>query len=234
MTEGNLSKIFLASILLIGFVFVAVGQEEPKETLLDEFGNIECEDLLARADNLGHELKSNPTLYGIIVVSGPQENDDEAIRLARFIHRAIVSRWGLQLRFRIVRITGPGELRLQFWLVRRESEFPHARGDLLASVPFTVNQRFYFGTESVDPCSRHISGGFALMLKSDPTYTGQLVVFNVPRSKRAETAAEWLKHFRLEHGIDRSRLRVFFKTDNSEAFIAYNYAEFWIVPVRPN
>jgi hypothetical protein len=139
----------------------------------------------------------------------------------------------MKFKIKILRSTAQKELNGQIWLVRDDSELNIQQSEVVAKLPLTITKRFYFGTDTGDPCSNHIANGFATILKSDPNYVGQIVDFNVSRNKRTAAAAEWIKWFREEYGISRERLRIYFKNEKSDRFVL-GKAELWITPSKKN
>ena len=206
----------------------ALGQEQSSPILIDEIGNTSCEDLMARVDNFSIQLESHPAMIGVVLVSAQDSVTDDYP--AHFIYRTIIGRHGLKHSMKIFRTNRPGPWQVQFWLAQKETDVNLTNSKLVTATPQTITASFHFGDMSGDPCTNHIGRGFAILLKSDPTYVGHIVVYNVPQKRRAEIAADWLKSMREDYGIQRKQLRVFFRRDKSEAFIVYN-TKFWIVPM---
>ncbi|MEP6788634.1 MAG: hypothetical protein ABJB40_09395 [Acidobacteriota bacterium] len=216
-------------ILVCASCCLAQMKTDQSAVLVDGIPKTNCEELLARTDNFGNQLQSNPMLIGIVVVYGSDARITEYP--ARFIYQAIIGRWGFAPRVKIFHSESPEPWRVQFWLAHSESDVKISNSQLVISSPLTITSRYYFGTESGDPCSNHISTGVARILNANPNYEAQIIIFNVPRNQRAEAAAGWLKTFREDFGITRKQLRIFFKKDHRESFIVYN-SEFWIVPTQ--
>lgn len=221
-------------LVLVLLVTSASAQAPQAGVLMDEFGTyLNCEDVLSRADGLSGVLDSKPDKAGLILVLGSGDKDSRARRLAALIHRALIGRLGLSRYYRIIGIDTPRDHRIQFWIVSR-TDYNYPAGELLFSVPLKITKRYYFGYMSMDPCTNHIGNGFASALKTDQNYVGQIVIYNVPKNRRAETADGWFRYFRTEHGLDRPRIRVFFKKGEFESFLNDYHTEFWIMPLNTN
>ena len=66
----------------------------PSLRKFDEFGNINCEDELARLDSLAIELRNNPNLQGYIIIYGGRRGrrNDAKARAARMQYYLVHSR----------------------------------------------------------------------------------------------------------------------------------------------
>jgi hypothetical protein len=62
------------AVFLLLLVGPAVGQESEKPILVDEFGKVNCDELLARADNFLIQKHNNPTMSAIFVTHGGIEH----------------------------------------------------------------------------------------------------------------------------------------------------------------
>jgi hypothetical protein len=89
--------------------FVALNQEKPTDQLprkFDEFGDINCEDELARLDAFAVELQNQPNLVGYIIIYGGRsgKRNEAKARAARMSYYLVHSR-GLK-RHRIITLDG--------------------------------------------------------------------------------------------------------------------------------
>ena len=231
MREMKLQSVIFATVFAALLEVSSHGQAIPNGVLIDEFPvDLGCEFVLGKTDAFGNDLNSRRNLRGLILVYARTGEDAQTRRVADFINRAVIGSWGLSLDYQIVLLSKQPHSRVQFWLVPKAESSRHLAGELLASVPFRITKRYYFGVHSDTPCRNHIGRGFASVIKMDPNYVGQLVVYNVPLNDRAETAQTWLNYFREEHGLGRDRIRVFFKRGNVESFLRDYHIEFWIEP----
>ena len=88
----KLQKILLILLILFDSFQICFGQEKPKAELIDEFGNITCEDLIARQDNLIALLQNDPTAVGYVVIYGKKDDLRGSWRNKRFIDGQTESR----------------------------------------------------------------------------------------------------------------------------------------------
>src|ERR1051325_8664958 len=66
-----MSTIFRCLLIIVGLTFCADGIGMPRPTRpFDEFGDIKCEDEMARLDNFAVTLQNEPSAKGLIVIYG--------------------------------------------------------------------------------------------------------------------------------------------------------------------
>ncbi len=75
-----MKKLFLLIILLIPNL--SFGQEKPNAVLVDEFGKLCSEDIMARNDNFYIQVNANPKANGVILYYGDQDTVGGDIKLA--------------------------------------------------------------------------------------------------------------------------------------------------------
>lgn len=228
----KLLRIPFIAILLLAFCGGVKSQEVAEPVLVDEFGRISCEDLLARADNLGSQLKNRPGVSALVVIYGAGDNESRANYFANFVHRALISRWDPESKVTVVRVGSQNTLKGRFWMVPQGANVELPTHRVVGQIPFRINSRVRFSVVTGDPCTNHIGKGFANTLKSDESLLGIVVDFNVPPSRRMTSAAEWVEYFKTEHNIPRERLRIFFKRDPKLSEHFSGYTEFWLAPAN--
>lgn len=112
------------TVLLESNVAVCFAQEQPRR--FDKFGNVTCEDELARLDNFTNELLSDPNAQGyLIVYGGRRGRRNEAKARAARMKFYLVRNRGLDAK-RIITLDGGyrGELTTELWVVRRGESAP--------------------------------------------------------------------------------------------------------------
>src|SRR5436190_181775 len=62
------STLLLFAVLGHGFSYATADRESPRK--FEEFGNIHCEDELARLDSFAIELQNHPNLVGYVIIYG--------------------------------------------------------------------------------------------------------------------------------------------------------------------
>ena len=229
--RADIVRIITVFALLLVLTVESFGQEKPAAILVDEFGKITCENLLARADNLGMQLRSNPLMAGIVEVSGSDNKfaDYEIV----YLHRALIGRFGVNINVKIFRVESKGAPLTRFWLTPNNADAPFQDGKLIASIPFTISHRFYFGGQTMSPCDNYLAYGFAEVIRSDPRYRGQIVDFNVPTRERVSTATHWANFIKNDLKLDRRRVRIYFKNSDNRDY-RFGHTEFWIFPEVKN
>jgi hypothetical protein len=220
-------KIFLAiSLLMIAAPIFA--QDKPEPVLFDSISKASCEAYLARSDLFGVELEKSATSHGVLVWYGDGETGHLADVLATFMHRALINRFGNDLKVTVLRSTKRPDLMAEAWLVPNGVEFTIPMSTVVAEIPFKVTKRTLYAESGPGPCSNFDNYGFATILLSDPNLNGVIVVRSSSNSNRAEDVADILNQFQ-ELRINRDRLRIFFKRPTPKDG-GLGYLELWLVP----
>jgi hypothetical protein len=99
-TVGRGSSTFMKPIVSVIVLLVLLGQgfsrmaqsEWPRK--FDEFGNIQCEDELARLDSFAIELQNHPNLIGYVIIYGGRigRRNEAKARAARMYYYLVHSR----------------------------------------------------------------------------------------------------------------------------------------------
>jgi len=63
----------LVLVVLLSTV-AAIGQDKHQAELVDEFGDVQCDEYLARIDSFYIQMANNPTMQGAAVISGANEH----------------------------------------------------------------------------------------------------------------------------------------------------------------
>ena len=105
-------------------IAVCCAQEQPRK--FDEFGNVTCEDELARLDNFTNELLNDANAQGyLIVYGGRRGRRNEAKARAARMKFYLVRNRGLDAK-RIITLDGGyrEELTTELWVMRRGGSAP--------------------------------------------------------------------------------------------------------------
>ena len=120
----TLCKIFSLTFLFLAHIFNVFTQESPPALLIDEFARLECEDVIARQDNLFAELQQNPNATGYAIIF----SDDEFQKVARQTEAMFNGQTEFRRfdddRFQVIRVAGPRGLKVQLWLVPAGGGYP--------------------------------------------------------------------------------------------------------------
>jgi len=218
----------LIPIAVLLFVISGFAQEKPKANLVDEFGKITCEDLLARIDNLSVQMSNNPTSTAFVGIQ-PQENTlTKAIYYKQYIEKTFQRRNYDSSRLRIVQGKETDSIAGSFWLVPPDAEDPVKETLPWPEKKLDLTKPFIFDSEADEGVCRTFSARtYAELLKANPNVRGHIVVHPYLRGQRTETALHWLRIFREDFNVPKNRLRVFITKPTD-----WPYVEFWIVPLK--
>jgi hypothetical protein len=218
-------------VLLSALDASAICQDSKTARQLDDFGRLNCEDILVKSEAFAQALNREPNKVGVVVVYGSDIDGKVANVLAGLIHRTVLGRLGFDVRVTVIRSHFEKPLEFQLWIADDASSVNVPQGKIVATIPFQIDKRFYFGGMSDDPCTNEISPAFAKVVNSKRRYIGQIVNFNVPVPKRAELAEQQIKEFSQKYNVPRRKLRIFFKREpvRNDPFWT-NRTEFWISP----
>lgn len=112
-------------LLLLAISLTAFSQEKPEAQLIDEFGRICSEDLMARYDGFLIRLQNDPSAAGYIVLHGENSQEGSNILYADFLTKIYPERRGYASE-RIVFVRGENldALKTLFWIVPAGAEPP--------------------------------------------------------------------------------------------------------------
>lgn len=218
------------AILLLAFVTNISAQETQKPELVDEFGVITCEDLLARTDHLGLLLDKAKSSSAYIVFSSKDRSTKQEWQM-EFIRRVLIARYGQKLNLTFLRKSDGGEARAKVWLVPAGTEFSRQGAEAVSGIPFQIDTKTLFAEEDPGACSGHIPQSFTEMLKSQESLTGYVVNINVPRAERGSTIRYFVDLFR-KNGLSERGIRIYFKNRKLPPGYNYSFTEYWLVPTR--
>lgn len=68
----NISLILRSSLLVLGLAICATSTVFPAPPQIDRFGDVKCEDEMARLDNFAIQLQNEPQAKGVIIFYGGQ------------------------------------------------------------------------------------------------------------------------------------------------------------------
>ncbi len=220
--------------LIIAFVLllatVGIGQRPAEAIPVDQFEKVNCEDLLARIDNLLVQLENNPESSAFIVINskkGAPRGAEDSKTLIETIFQ--LRRFDLK-RLRIVRGKESESDGGMFYLVPPGTDDPIKPAAAWPEKNLDFGSPFIYGVEADDdPCPSFPLPKYAETLRSNPSLRGHIVFFPHPRRNRNALMKEWTKALTVDHKIPRRQLRFFFGKASE-----WSYTEFWLVPVKEN
>lgn len=225
----KLSRIYLIAILLMTFGVAAKSQEPPKAVLIDEFGKLQCEDVIARQDYLFAELQKAPMATGLAIIFADSDDLKRARQTEAMFNGQTEFREFDDARFRIVRANGSDGLKVQLWLIPPGASLPQfTKRDRDFEIDpkgkaFKVNASEY----DEGPCP--IGSQFKLYsktLKANPHAKGHIVIWARHRTQFLKEKARVDRDLLTKYNIASSQVRYFYFPHRSSDV----EWEYWIVP----
>jgi hypothetical protein len=202
-------KRVFAAILLLALSAAAAPAQEPQPAprearLIDEFGEIQFSDLMARLDNFAIELQVNPDATGLIVAYAARNKFlGWPLRRADTARGYLISTRGLEpSRLSVVNAGLRDETTFQLWLVPagaeppvKPFEVPYLMSGEKTAVPFdrfTVREsgahlesEYYEGEGTPRVDSARLYAYFAEVLRRDPGLRGCVIGYTWRRGSSA-------------------------------------------------
>ena len=220
--------------LIFGLVFSIAtsgfGQSSEKPVLIDQFGELPCDDRMARLDPFFVELANHPDSQGLVVINHSPSDRMEAVFQQRMIERYTRFR-GFDLeRIDIERSSSSNDLKVSFW--RLPAGAPKPEHTLDTSFEITEKTTpFLFASEEIYghvECSEFDIDIFAQFLKSNPAARANLVFRDLSAREGRRRADETLSMLIGEHEIEKHRIRTFFVKPRPNSYEPIT--EFWYLP----
>jgi len=217
----------LPAILVLILAINAWSQDKPQAQLVDEFGPQQCDEFLARVDNLMIQLGTNPSANALVVF-GPKFGSAEKINRFRHLIEMEFKRSTFSAnRLRITQTkdsTAPGG---KFWLLPDGATVPVVDPVKWPDETIDISRPFLFGTEQMDDvCPTFYLDDFAEFLRSHSNLHGKIVIHAYLQRATTEDAVKWLSDLEKLR-VPRKRLRVFLAKPSN-----WERVDFWIVPRR--
>jgi len=218
----KLLKILLNLICLLAVSQVYFGQEKPQAIQIDEFGNISCDDFLARTDNFFLELQNHPTSQGYVLIYGNKDDLRKKIVYELWTNGAIKFRNFDSERVIQVRGAETENIKIQFWRVPAGAEKPDFNEAWWDFVFQSKTKPFIFHDDFEQICSSvSFEKVFVEYLNANPLARGHVVIHEKSLKQFEKQKRETQD---LLKDIPSNRLRYFFiKSD-------YSNTEYWLVP----
>ena len=229
----NLSRVYLIAILLMVFAVCANGQETSNAVLVDEHGEIACDDTLGRIDGFFSELRNNPGDSGLVVISGMPENKHRIVFRQTIIEHQIKWRQFDPARIRFLRSKSQ-ETKVQFWRIPPGATTPNIKDvDMSYKIPETVKQ-FLMGYETKmgDQICPEVDDGeiVAKFMKENPTARVNIVVRNDSPKRARRMASAIIRAFNQKYSIPVFRLRTFTAKFTRPSKDDGIIVEYWYLP----
>jgi len=242
----KLQKIFLILTVSLSFLTIGFGQENLKAELVDEFGKLCSEDLMARYDGLLIQLENNPNTAGYIVFYGDSELEGRNLNFITYLRDIFPnSRKIDKTRLNVLRGKNRDKMHIQFWIVPGRANSPTPQGEFIkekisSTTLFDKNwadlYRLYDGRLEIYSDSFLDLGcefspnvsKFAETLISNPELTGYLIVYTkfgkgIKRGNQVVNFA--VRDLVRNHKVPQNRLKTIYGGNREEPEI-----ELWFVP----
>ncbi|HEX6623492.1 MAG TPA: hypothetical protein VF064_07245 [Pyrinomonadaceae bacterium] len=242
-----MKKLCLSIVLLASLSHAATAQEAAQggARKIDECGDIQISDWLARADNFAIELQNAPAAKGYIVAYGvPNKFPGWPLRRAYQIKGYLIAGRGLQAeRVEVVNGGYRDAVMFQLWVVESGAQLPLPPFDLGAALsrertPLLFDRFYPHDTQPSTDIDAGYEGyldaikarfePFAQALRSDPAARGCVIVYSSHRDRRGadrRLAARQKRQILTTHSLDPARVAALAGgRRNSRA------VELWIVP----
>lgn len=238
----KIKEMFISFSILLFAVQVFFAQETPKAELIDEFGKLCSEEVMANYDNYMFHLQNNPSATGYFVFYGNDSMEGTNLTFIKYLTE-IYPTLRRYDKSRIVLIRGEnrGEMKTQFWIVPAGAippipEKKFVQEKITSTTRFDKNwadfHKWFAKLEIYDngffdlgcEFSPNVNE-FARILLTEKDLTGYLVIYG-NNKKRAEKVAKFAVNDLVKtNKIPRNRLKTIYGGKSEEPQI-----EFWFVP----
>lgn len=223
----------LKSLLLLAVFFVAsqicFAQETQKAELIDEFGSITCEDLIARQDALINTLKNEPNSTGYVIIYSNGKDSRVAWQTKMYVDGQTEFRRFDQKRLIVLRATDEIELNVQFWKVPAGADKPEFKEIGWNYDLSNRNKPFKFNSSEwdVSPCPIGSQlDSYSNHLNANKNFRGHIVISTKSDKEFQKEKVKLLNKLENDYKLSTNQVRFFFVKRK----IDYILYEFWLVP----
>lgn len=216
-------KAFVLSIFLFA-TYTVFGQVAPKSILVDEFGSIACDEMLAKIDNFSNQLRNDPTARGLVTISGSNANLIKKLDLEVLFTSGVIQRRVHTSQIRLERGRETGEPKMSFWLVPRGADEPEVSVSSWDMAISPKNKPFYFFADSDSICSYPtVDKYIKQLLSANPGLRVNVVIHAGSPKKTQELKRDTVKLYGPKYS---KRLR-FFRVRET---YPESQREYWLLP----
>lgn len=208
---------------MLSFCIGANSQEPPKAVLVDEFGILCSEELMARYDYFVGKLATHPSSKGLLILYGDRTSEGRNLSLYQYVNSFYPQvRQFKNLNLEFVRGIDQAETKVQFWIIPAGAGDPRPI-ETYKPLPVTSTTRYELGCDFAPN-----NVGFVDLLKKNRSLTGFLVIYTEfgKGKSHGDRVAKFainklLKNFR----ISRTRIKTIYGGNRINPEI-----ELWLVP----
>lgn len=218
-------RLAIIFIWILAQCTLAIGQFEP--TKIDEFGKVNCDEFLARADNFFVALNNNPAARGFFVIYGNDHHKGTPLAYSNLLDDAVAARQYDPSRVEIVHAPSSQGVGASFWLA------PPG-----ASIPTSWSSEWDFALSPKDKAFIW-SSGFAEMCASPPNVAlltryleanpGSRVHVVIHAANQRNRRTGLVEAKAALDGIPSNRIRYFYR---KLAGYVIPINEYWFVPKK--
>lgn len=226
--------LYLALSLVFFLAGFTLGQDTQGAVLVDEHGSLPCDDTLGRLDLFFSELSKDSGSTGLVVLSAPLEKKRVSVFRQFLIKAHARDRGFTSNEIRYVRTTFGKEFQVQLWRLPAGVAEPAIENiDMSFSLPETIGSHMLGGEYSYgDGICPEVEDGpiFAAFLRDNPRSRGNIVVRQRTLGQARRRAARIIRQLQKNHGIPRSRLRIFPQISSNPTNNLEPIVEYWYLP----
>ena len=212
-------------IIAVSLFGATLGQETPKAVLVDEFGFLQCGDLLARLDAFMVELQNNPSDRGYVLISEAKRYPKA---FQRIVETSIFTRRFDRERISIVLVGKEMGSEGQFWRVPLGADAPAFKPTALPEPDLTKPFR-YGSDDRVGICPTFSPDLFAKLILDNPGSMARVVIAGPTVSSRLQTAKDVRETFERYTKLPADRIS-FYYLHRPEEWIWET--EYWFIPAK--
>ena len=224
----KLQKMLFVLIILLASFQVCSGQEKPVVRLVDEFQKTNCEDFLARIDNLGIQLQNEPNSIAYIITFGENNQTLNNFGYEQGFKDALISLRRDKSRYVFAHGEDKDNLVTQFWIVPAGADKPqYIEGNWSYEIepkkPFIFYNSFW--QDGICPYLPRFEL-YSKFLTANQNLRGNVVIYEKNAKKFRQVEKKLLDDLVTNYKVQRNLIKFFFvKKDISGV-------EFWLVPQR--
>lgn len=214
--------------LTLVFTWQAVAQE--KAAMIDEFGFVTCEDLIARTDNFRLSLSNNPDATGLVIISRGEERTRRADSYRTLIYNTL-RRNDFDTNRLVIYHGEDGErTSASFWLIPPGVGLPASARELWSQgKTIDLAKPIMIGSEDdTGVCPTFVPNDFANLIKENPEVIGKIIVHQESKWDPAIIGRPWIDTFVNKYGVPSRRLKLIYGKRSR----TIGYVEFWLFPIR--
>lgn len=212
-------------MIAVSFFGSTSGQETPKAVLVDEFGFLQCGDLLARLDAFMVELQNNPSDRGYVLISEAKRYPKA---FQRIVETSIFTRRFDRERISIVLVGKEMGSEGQFWRVPLGADAPTFKHIALPEPDLTKPFR-YGSDDRVGICPTFSPDLFAKLILDNPGSMARVVIAGPTVSSRLQTAKDVRETFERYTKLPADRISFYYVHRPEESMWE---TEYWFIPAK--